>query len=94
MLAINIAGTYPEIQLLYTGIMTPDAICLKVCWLAATDPCIADSPENFLSPLKRFILMKHTTKVILPGHIGKCTGLLFCGEKKLFFIVKAGFNHT
>jgi hypothetical protein len=66
MLAINTAGTYPEIQLLYTGLMTPGEICYKVNWLATIDPCIADSPENLLSPLKRLILMAYTTKVILP----------------------------
>jgi hypothetical protein len=66
MLAINTAGTYPEIQLLYTGSMTPGEICYKVYWLETIDPCIADSPENLLSPLKRLILMTYTTKVILP----------------------------
>ncbi len=66
MLAIDIAGTYLEITLLYTGSMTPGEICYKVCWLATTDPCVADSPENLLSPLKRLILMTHATKVMLP----------------------------
>jgi hypothetical protein len=66
MLAIDTAGTYPEIQLLYTGSMTPGEICYKVYWLAMIDPCIADSPENLLSPLKRLILMTYTTKVVLP----------------------------
>jgi hypothetical protein len=67
MLAIDMAGTYLEIQLLYTGSLTPGEICYKkVYWLAKTDPCIADSSENQLSPLKRLILMAHTTKVILP----------------------------
>jgi hypothetical protein len=66
MLAIATAGTYPEIQLLYTGSMTPGEICYKVCWLATIDPCIADSPENLLSILKRLVLMTYTTKVILP----------------------------
>ncbi len=56
MLAINTAGTYPEIQLMYTGSMTPGEICYKVYWLAMIDPCIADSPENLLSPLKRLSL--------------------------------------
>jgi hypothetical protein len=66
MLAIDMAGTYPEIQLLYTGSMTHGEICYKVYWLATIDPCIADSPENLLSPLKRLILMTYTTKMILP----------------------------
>jgi hypothetical protein len=39
---------------------------LFIYWLATTDPCVANSPENFLSPLKRLILMMHTTWVILP----------------------------
>jgi hypothetical protein len=66
MLAIDAAGTYPEIQWLYTGSMTSGEICYKDYWLATIDPCIADSPENLLSPLKRFILMTYTKKVILP----------------------------
>ncbi len=37
MLAIDTAGTYPEIQLLYTGSMTPGEICYKVYWLATID---------------------------------------------------------
>jgi hypothetical protein len=65
MLAINTASTYPEIQLLYIGSMTPDEICYKVYWLAMIDPCVADSPENLLSPLKRLVLIAYTTKVIL-----------------------------
>jgi hypothetical protein len=35
MLAINTAGTYPEIQLMYTGLMAPGEICYKVYWLAS-----------------------------------------------------------
>ncbi len=66
MLAIDTAGTYPEIHLFFTGSMTPGEICYKDYWLAMVDPCIADSPENLLSPLKRLILMIYTTKVILP----------------------------
>jgi hypothetical protein len=61
MLAINKASTYPEIQLMYTGSMTPGEICYKVYWLATIDPRIADSPENLLSPLKRLTLMMYTT---------------------------------
>ncbi len=66
MLAIDTAGTYPEIQLLYTGSTTPSEICCKVSWLATIDPWIADSPENLLSLLKKLTLMTSTTKVILP----------------------------
>ncbi len=66
MLAIDTAGIYPEIQLLYTGSMTLGEICYKVSWLATIDPCVADSPENLLSLLKRLILMTNITKVILP----------------------------
>jgi hypothetical protein len=47
-LAFDTASTYPEIQLLYTGLMTPGKICYKVYQLAAIDPCVADSPENLL----------------------------------------------
>jgi hypothetical protein len=52
MLTIDTAGTYPEIQLLYTGSMTTGEICYKVSWLATIDPCVADSPENLLSLVK------------------------------------------
>jgi hypothetical protein len=48
MLAIDTAGTYPEIQLLYTGLMIPGKICYKVYRLVKIDPCVADSPENLL----------------------------------------------
>jgi hypothetical protein len=48
MLAIDTSGTYPEIQLLYTGLMTPGGICYKVYQFAMIDPCIADSQENLL----------------------------------------------
>jgi hypothetical protein len=66
MLAIDTAGTYLEIQLFYTGSMTPGEICYKVSWLAMIDPCVADSPENLVSLLKRLTLMTSTTNVILP----------------------------
>jgi hypothetical protein len=52
MLAIDTASTYPEIQLLYTGMMTPGKICYKVYQLAMIDPWIADSAENLLRPFK------------------------------------------
>ncbi len=71
MLAIDTAGTYPEIQLLYTGSMTPGEICYKVYWLAMIDPCIADSPENLLFPLKRLILItKYHDGDIIPVTLG------------------------
>jgi hypothetical protein len=66
MLAIDTAGIYPEIQLLYTGSNTPGEICYKVSWLATIDTCVADCPENLLFLLKRLILMTNITKVILP----------------------------
>jgi hypothetical protein len=66
MLAIDMAGTYLEIQLLYTILMTPGGICYKVYWLATTETCIANSPENLLSPIRRLILITYTTKMILP----------------------------
>jgi hypothetical protein len=94
MLDIDTAGTYPEIQLMYTGSMTPGEICYKDYWLATIDPCIADSPENLLSPLKRLILMAYTTNQYYPSHIGKCTGSLFCIEEALLFIVKEGLIDT
>jgi hypothetical protein len=56
MLAISTAGIYPEMQSMYTGSMTPGEIYYKVYWLATIDACIADSPENLLSPLKRLSL--------------------------------------
>jgi hypothetical protein len=52
MLAIDRASTYPEIQLLYTGLMTPGKICYKVYQLATIEPCVADSPDNLLGPFK------------------------------------------
>jgi hypothetical protein len=52
MLAIDTVSTYPEIQLLYTGLMTPGEICYRVSWLATIDPCVADFPENLLCPFK------------------------------------------
>jgi hypothetical protein len=52
MLAIDTSGIYPEIQLLYTGLMTPDGICFKIYQLGTIDPCFADSPENLLRPFK------------------------------------------
>jgi hypothetical protein len=53
MLAIDTAGTYPEIQLMYTGLMTPGKIYYKVYQIAMIEPCIADSPENLLHPFKK-----------------------------------------
>jgi hypothetical protein len=56
MLAFDTARTYPEIQLLYTGLMTPGKICYKVYQIATIEPCIADSPENLLCPFKETYL--------------------------------------
>jgi hypothetical protein len=52
MLAIDTACTYPEIQLLYTRLMTPGKICYKVYQIAAIEPCVADSSENLLRPFE------------------------------------------
>ncbi len=52
MLAIDTASTYPEIQFLYTGLMTPCKISYKVYQIATIEPCNADSPENLLHPFK------------------------------------------
>jgi hypothetical protein len=73
--------------------MTPGEICYKVYWLATIDPCVADSPENLLSPLKRLSLWHIPWRWYYPSHIGKCTGLLFWIEDELFFIVKEGLIH-
>jgi hypothetical protein len=75
MLAINTAGTYLEIQLLCTGSMTTGEICYKVYWLATIDPCIADFPENLLSPLKRLsldIYHKGDTTLVTLGSVLAC----------------------
>jgi hypothetical protein len=48
MLAFNTARTYPEIQLLYTGLMTSVKICYKVYQIATIEHCGADFPENLL----------------------------------------------
>jgi hypothetical protein len=65
MLTIDTAGTYPEIQLLYTGLMTPGKICYKVYQLAKIDTCFFILQESH-APSKRLILMTYTTNVILP----------------------------
>jgi hypothetical protein len=52
MLAFDTTRTYPAIQLLDTGLMTPGKICYKVYQIAMIEPCIADSPENLLCPFK------------------------------------------
>jgi hypothetical protein len=54
MLAFDTARTYPEIQLLYTGLMTPGKICYTDYQIATIEPCIADSPENLLCPFKAY----------------------------------------
>jgi hypothetical protein len=58
MLAFDTASTYPEIQLLHTGLMTPGKICYKVYQLVTIEPCIADSPENLLCPFNSFSAME------------------------------------
>jgi hypothetical protein len=68
----------------HTGSMIPGEICYKVYWLATIDPCIADSPENLLSPLKRLSLWHIPQRWYYPSHIGKCTGSLFCIKEELF----------
>ncbi len=49
-----------------TRLMTPGEISDKICRLVATDPCLADPPENLLSLLKSLIPMTHTKTVTLP----------------------------
>jgi hypothetical protein len=85
MLAIDRAGTYPEIQLLYTGLMTPDKICYEVYQLATIDSCVADSPENLLCPFKETYPydIYHEGDITLVT-LGS-TGLLFCVKEELFF---------
>jgi hypothetical protein len=90
MLAIDTAGTYLEIQLLYTGSMTPGEICYKIYWLTTTDPCVADSPDNLLSPLKRFILMTRITKVILPWSHWEVNWLAFVWRSGAAFHCQGG----
>jgi hypothetical protein len=86
MLAIDTASTYPEIQLLYIGLMTPGKICYKVYQIAMIDPCIADSPENLLHPYKETypydIYHKgDITLVTLKSVLACC----FCVKEELFF---------
>ncbi len=90
MLTMDIAGTYLEIKLLYTGSMTPGEICYKVCWLATTDSFIADSPENLLPPLKIILLMTHTTKVKLPWSHWEVYWLTFLWRRGAVFHCQEG----
>ena len=88
MLAIDTAGTYPEIQLLYTGSMTPGEICCKVSWLVTINPYVADSPENLLSLLKRFTLMTTTTNMILPQSHWEVYWLAFLCRRGAVFLTQ------
>ncbi len=56
-----------------------------VSWLATIDPCIADSPANLLSLLKRLILMTNIMKVILPWSHWKLYWLAFLCRKGAVF---------
>ncbi len=76
-----------------TGSMTPSEIWYKVYWLATIDPCVADSPENLPSLLKRLILMTYTRKVILPQSHWEVYWLAFLRKRGAIFIVKEGLIH-
>jgi hypothetical protein len=86
MLAIDTASTYPEIQLLYTGLMTPGKICYKVYQIAMIEPCIADSPENLLRPFKETypydIYHEGDITLVTLGGVLAC---FFCVKEELFF---------
>jgi hypothetical protein len=87
MLAIDTAGTYPEIQLLYTGLMTPGKTCYKVYQLAKIEPCIADSPENILHPFKE----TYSYNIYHEGDItlvtmGSVLAPFLCVKEELFFL--------
>jgi hypothetical protein len=73
--------------------MTPGEICCKVCQLAMTDPCFADSPENLLSLLPRLILMTHTITVILPWSHWEVYLLTFLQRRGAVFFVEEGPSH-
>ncbi len=93
MLVINTAGIYPEFQSMYTRSMTPGEICYKVSWLATIDPCIAGSPENLISLLKRPILMTNTKKVILPKSHWEVYRLAFLCRRGAVFHCQGGSYH-
>jgi hypothetical protein len=90
MLAIDKAGTYLEILLLYAGLMTPGEIRYKVYRLPATDFCIVDSPENLIFSLKRLICMTHTMKVILPWSHWEVYWLAFLWRSGAVFHCQGG----
>jgi hypothetical protein len=70
--------------------MTPGEICYKVYWLAMIDPCVADYPENLLSPLEfketypYDIYHEGDISLVTLGSVLAC---FFSVEEKLFFIV-------
>jgi hypothetical protein len=85
MLAIDIASTYPESRLLYTGFMTPGKIWYKVYQLAMIEPCIADSPENLLRPFKEtFPFYIHNKGDITPVTLGSVLACFFGVKEELF----------
>jgi hypothetical protein len=84
MLAIDTAGTYPEIQLLYTGLMTPGKNYYKVYQLATIDPYIADFPENLLPLLKRLILMTYHEGNITLVTLGSVLACFLCKRGAVF----------
>ncbi len=73
--------------------MIPGEICYKICWLAMTNPCIADLPGNLLSLLQRLILMTHTTAVILPWSHWEVYSLTFLWKRGAVLIVEEGPCH-
>ncbi len=77
-------------SLLYTVLMTAGEICYKVYWIETTDPCVADSPENLLSFLKRLILMTYTMKVILPWSHWDMYWLAFLWRRGAVFHCQGG----
>jgi hypothetical protein len=73
--------------------MTFNEICYKVCWLAMTDPCFANSSKNLLSLLQRLILMTRNMTVILPRTHWEEYLLTFLRRNQAVFIVKDGPSH-
>ncbi len=86
MLAIDTASTYPEIQLLYTGLMTPGKICYKVYQIATMSLGLLILQRISCTPLKRFIRMTYTTKVILPESHWEVYWLAFLCKRGAVFL--------
>ncbi len=86
MLAIDTASTCLEIQLLYTGLITPGEICYKVYQLAMIEPCFADSPENLLHPFKETYPydVYHESDIILVT-LGIVLACFLCKRGAVFF---------